>query len=275
MSVPAAAIKENTSALIRATGIDAGYESRAILENVSFSVEPGTLVAMLGPNGCGKTTLLKTVIGLLPALGGSTMLSGIRLDSLSASKRSRLVSWVPQLSDSAWSFTVRETVAQGRYTYTGPFRNLSGLDEEAIDIAMDSMDVRQYSDRCVSELSGGESRRVLIARALAQDTPLLALDEPAAHLDPGRQLELMETLKAISRTGKGILVSLHDVNSARRYADKVLLIGKAGNIVFGSCDAVLTPAHLEEAYETEFLHGTHDGYGRFVLPLARKKSARP
>ncbi len=260
-----------TGSLLGTSGIDAGYESKAILKNVNFSVYPGNLVALLGANGCGKTTLLKTVIGLLPKLGGTSTLSGMGLESLSPARRAKLVSWVPQTSDSAWSFTVRETVAQGRYAYAGPFRNLRETDAYAIDAAMESMDVHQYSDRRVSELSGGEGRRVLIARALAQDTPLLALDEPAAHLDPGRQLELMEILRAISRTGKGVLVSLHDVNSARRYADKVLLIGKNGNLAFGGCDEVLTPTHLEEAYETEFLHGTHGDYGRFVLPLARKK----
>ena len=112
---------------------------------------------------------------------------------------------------------------------------------------------------------------MLIARALAQDAPLLALDEPAAHLDPGRQMELMEILQRLAKAGKAVVVSLHDVNAARRYAQQVLLIGRHGESFFGTPSEALSPERLEEAYDTEFLHGDHESYGRFVLPLARRR----
>ncbi len=261
-------------------GLDAGYRApkglsgasdKLVVRGASFRVEAGQLTAILGANGCGKTTLLKTCIGLLPKLGGEALLEGAAVNRLGVRIRARTVAWVPQTSDNAWSFSAREVVAQGRFSIRGAFAPFTDGDAEAVDAALAAMDALDLADRIFSSLSGGEARRVLIARALAQDTPLVALDEPAAHLDPGRQMELMETLAALARSGKAVAVSIHDVNAARRYADRILLIDRQGGCRFGTPEDVLTPANLEDAYDTEFLHGDHADYGRFVLPLARKK----
>ncbi len=251
-----------------------GYGSqgpRLVVRSASFTVDPGSLVAILGANGSGKTTLLKTCVGLLKPLGGESLLAGRPVAGLGSRARARLVAWVPQVSEGAWSFTAREVVAQGRFSILGPFAAFGPEDDEAVDAALDALDALDLAHRPFTRLSGGEARRVLIARALAQDTPLLALDEPAAHLDPGRQMELMEILAALTRSGKAVAVSLHDVNAARRFADRVLLLDRAGNSCFGPVEPTLTPERLEDAYDTEFLHGDHEGYGRFVLPLSRKK----
>ena len=270
----------SSTPLLEARSVSAGYlpprgmigsPPKLIVKEASFSVASSALVAILGANGCGKTTLLKTCIGLLPALGGLATLAGKQVNKVSTRERARLVAWVPQVSNSAWSFTAREVVAQGRYAILGPFKPFGQEDEQAIESALETLDAAELANRVFSTLSGGEARRVLIARALAQDAPLLALDEPAAHLDPGRQMELMEILLRLSKAGKAVVVSLHDVNAARRYADQVLLIGRHGESFFGSPAEALNPERLEEAYDTEFLHGDHESYGRFVLPLARKR----
>ncbi len=281
---PAKTGRAGNAPLMEAIALDAGYRAqrglpgardKLVVRAASFRALPGRLLAILGANGCGKTTLLKTCIGLLPPLGGRALLAGQDLASLNPRKRARIVAWVPQQSESAWSFTAREVVSQGRFASLGPFAPFRPEDEDAVDGALEALDLRELAERSFSRLSGGEARRVLIARALAQDTPLLALDEPAAHLDPGRQMELMDTLAALAKAGKAVAVSLHDVNSARRYADDVLLIDRQGRCYFGPPESVLSPERIEDAYDTKFLHGDHAGYGRFVLPLARKKKGKP
>lgn len=252
-----------------------GLKTRLVIDNADFSVEPGSLTAILGANGSGKTTLLKTCIGLLKPLGGEISICGSPLRPMSTRARARLVAWVPQTSDSTWSFTAREVVSQGRFSVLGPFGAFRRVDRDAIEAALDALDASNLANRPFTELSGGEARRVLIARALAQDTRLLALDEPAAHLDPGRQMELMEILRKLTSAGKAVVVSLHDVNSARRFADRVLLLDRSGLSFFGPPESTLTPERLEDAYDTRFLHGDHEDYGRFVLPLSRKHKKGP
>lgn len=256
--------------LVEADRLCAGYGDRVVVRDATFRMRTGMLVVVLGPNGCGKTTLLKTCIGLLPALSGRIDLDASPVASMDARQRARLAAWVPQSAEAAWSYRSRDIVAQGRYSIRGPFAPYDQDDELAIDQAIDAMDVRAFADRPLSSLSGGEARRVLIARSLAQDTPLLVLDEPAAHLDPGRQIELMELLVTLARSGKAVLLSAHDVNAARRFADMVLLVGSNGASVFGEPREVLTPDRLEDAYDTHFIHGSHVDYGSYVLPVSRR-----
>lgn len=257
--------------LLEAASLSVGYSRRVVVRDASFSVGTGQFLVVLGPNGCGKTTLLKTCIGLLPALGGAATLGGQDVASLAPRARARIAAWVPQTAEAAWSFRVCDVVAQGRYPIRGAFQAFGGDDEAAIAHALEAMDMADFSSRPMSSLSGGEARRALIARALAQEAPLLVLDEPAAHLDPGRQMELMELLRSLARGGKAVAVSVHDVNAARRFADQALLVGHDGSSAFGPPGDVLTPERLEDAYDTRFVHGSHEDYGNYVLPLARKK----
>lgn len=258
-----------SDALLKLDRLCAGYERRIVVNQASFEIPAGKLVALLGANGAGKTTLLKTAIGLLPRLSGKCWLAGQEAGTLSARERARRVAWVPQQADTAWHYTVREIICQGRYAHLGPFAAFGPDDEKAVQNAMSMMDIEDFAERSIQQLSGGEARRVLIARALAQDTPLLALDEPAAHLDPGRQIELMQLLQSFAAAGKGILVSVHDVNAARRFADYVVLIDSKGTAWFDSTDRVLTVDRLCLAFDTRFVEGTHTLYGDYLLPLER------
>jgi iron complex transport system ATP-binding protein len=246
-----------------------------VVSRASFSIAPGTLFVVLGANGCGKTTLLKTCIGLLPVLEGGVSLGGEAVQAMPPRRRARIAAWVPQIAEAAWSYRSRDIVAQGRYSIRGSFSPFGADDELAIDRALDAMDASAFADRSFSSLSGGEARRVMIARALAQDTPLLVLDEPAAHLDPGRQMELMELLRGLARAGKAVAVSVHDVNAARRFADLALLVGRDGSSAFGPPAEVLTPDLLEDAFDTSFIHGSHEAYGSWVLPVSRRQPRNP
>lgn len=259
------------SIILESRGLAAGYPGRLVVRNASFSARQGSLLVVLGPNGSGKTTVLKTCLGLIPALSGEVYLDGQTLGSLTTRNRARLAAWVPQLAEAAWSYLVRDIVAQGRFALRGPFKPFTSDDSAAIEGALSAMDIQALAERRFSSLSGGEARRVLIARALAQATPLLVLDEPAAHLDPGRQIELMELLARLAGTGKAVVVSVHDVNAARRFADQALLVGRDGQTAFGVPDFVLSPDRLEDAYDTHFIHGSHASYGNYVLPMSRKK----
>jgi len=256
---------------LSAVALIVGYGGRAVVSDASFSVGPGQFLVVLGPNGCGKTTLLKTCIGLLPALGGAATLDGRDVATLAPRERARIAAWVPQVAEAAWSYRVRDIVAQGRYPIRGAFQAFDDRDETAIARALEAMDMTALAARPMSSLSGGEARRALIARALAQEAPLLVLDEPAAHLDPGRQMELMELLRNLAKGGKAVAVSVHDVNAARRFADLALLVGRDGSTAFGPPELVLSPERLEDAYDTHFVHGSHEAYGNYVLPLSRKK----
>ncbi len=257
--------------LLEARNLSVGYGERVVVKSASFSLNPGKLLVVLGPNGCGKTTILKTCMGLIPALSGTALFGGQPVAAMKPRARARLAAWVPQIAEAAWSYRSRDIIAQGRYAIRGAFKPYDQADAAAIESAIEAMDAKALAERRFSSLSGGEARRVMIARALAQETPLLVLDEPAAHLDPGRQMELMELLAGLALSGKAVAVSVHDVNAARRYADLCLLVGRDGSSVFGPPDEILTHERLEEAYDTNFIHGDHATYGKFVLPVSRKQ----
>jgi iron complex transport system ATP-binding protein len=256
----------------RATRAAAGSATpaRSIVRDLDFQLESGSLVAILGINGSGKTTVMKTMAGFLAPLAGRIDVCGRPLASLSLRERSGFFAYVPQTSQTAWPFSVREVVAAARYSRTGAFRPAGSSDRRAIDAALEAMSLSHLAGRPCTSLSGGEARRVLVARALAQETAFILLDEPCAHLDPGRQIELMESLADLAAAGKGLLVSLHDVNLARRYAKHIVLLMPDGSAVSGSPEEVLVPATLERAYDTEFLFGVHAEYGQYVLPVAAR-----
>ncbi len=253
---------------LRVRGLVAGYGPVAVARGISFDLGRGGLVALLGVNGCGKTTIMKTVAGLLAPLGGAISFGGIPLAGLSLAARARRIAYVSQTGGSAWPYTVYEIVAAARFVRTGVFGRFRPGDASAVESSIAAMDLEALRDRPYTSLSGGEARRVLIARALAQETPLVLLDEPCAHLDPGRQIELMERFSRLAAAGTSLLVSLHDVNLARRYAGTIVLVMPDGSSITGTPDTVLVRETLERAYNTEFLFGHHEEYGGYVLPKA-------
>ena len=211
-------------ALVTAQGLTVKLAGRLVLRDVSLSLSPGHLVALVGPNGAGKTTLLRALAGLVPS-SGVVHVRGDALSSLSSRERARQFAYLPQGHLVHWPLPARDIVALGRYPHgaTDPAR-LTAKDAEAVLRAMQAADVMEFSERRVTELSGGERSRVALARVLAVEAPVILADEPTSSLDPRHQLDVMKTLRAAADKGALVIVVTHDIGLAARFADTVLVL---------------------------------------------------
>lgn len=215
--------------MIKCEQLTIGYGSRAIQHDLSFTLDDGTLTALLGANGCGKSTLLRTLAGLQPALSGECVFSmGARSELSSMGDRSELskdIALVLTERVSVESATVRDVVSMGRYPYTSFLGTLSAADRRIVDEAMEQVGVAALADTFYNDHSDGEKQRVLIAKALAQQTPVILLDEPTAHLDLPSRIRTLNLLRRIAHEqGKTILISTHELDLALHTADHVLLM---------------------------------------------------
>ena len=214
---------EVTSAL-EVHGISFGYNGDLLLKDISFTVATGELIALIGPNGSGKTTLLKIMLGLLPPSSGEVALLSQPLATYQPKARARTIAYVSQQPALSFPLTVRELVALGRYPHSGRGRE-SPADTRAIENALDRTAAKDLSNRQFNSLSGGEKQKVLIARALAQSSRLLLLDEPTLHLDLNFQLQILSALKRLCVENRiTVITVLHDVNLVSLFADKALLL---------------------------------------------------
>jgi iron complex transport system ATP-binding protein len=208
-----------TPALIEVRALRVRLGARVVLDDITLDVHAGSLCALVGPNGAGKSTLLRALAGLVPLDGGE-----VRSAGAGSTESAGPVAYLPQDRTVHWDLSVTRVVALGRLAHAGRPATSPQADEQAIDAAMRRMDIRHLAARSIREVSGGERARVLMARALAQETPILLADEPAAGLDPAHQLTLFEHLRALADEGKAVLVALHDLSLALRFADRVVLL---------------------------------------------------
>ncbi len=231
---------------------------RPVISDVTLDIAPGEFVGLIGPNGAGKTTLMRAALGLIPAAGHSS------LAALPASERAKLAAWMPQSREIAWPVSVETLVMLGRVPHLGAGQRATEADRAAVESAITQMGLGPLRHRAATRLSGGEAARALIARALAQETPLLMADEPNAGLDPAHQISTMETFAALAGQGKSCLVSLHDLGLAVRHCTRLILLGqRAGQgcvVADGPPADVLTAQRLEDVFgiTAAFLH-TQDG----------------
>jgi iron complex transport system ATP-binding protein len=212
------------SAFLAARGVNVTLARRLVLRDVSLALSSGHLVALVGPNGAGKTTLLRALAGLVPS-EGAIEVGGAALSSLSLRERARRFAYLPQGHIVHWPLPARDIVALGRYPHgtTDPAR-LTPKDSEAVLRAMQATDVVEFSERRVTELSGGERSRVALARVLAVEAPVILADEPTASLDPRHQFDVMKSLRASADKGVLVIVVTHDLGLAARFADTVLVL---------------------------------------------------
>lgn len=224
------------------------FGARNVLDAVSLSVDEGQCAALIGPNGGGKTTLLRLASGGLKPEVGQVMLRGRSLARLSKLERSRLVAIVPQQLDVPFAFTVQQIVEQGRSPYLGLFRGLDRNDRIAVDRALDMAHVSGLRNRIFNELSGGERQRVKIALGLAQESKFLLLDEPTQNLDIGRQVELIDLLHYLRDTGLTIFASTHDLHLVPNNFDTVHMLTPENRLRSGPPDVVLSVSNLTEAF---------------------------
>jgi len=235
--------------------LSSSYGNKSIFQNLSFEVNAGELVCLCGPNGAGKSTLLTSVAGIGDSslkTSGEVLVDQTVLSSLKNKERAKYISYMEQTSVSAWDFTVADFVLQGRFAYS---KNgyYSAEDKQIAQNAMEQLGIAQFSSRTIHSLSGGEFQKVRIARTLAQSTSFVLLDEPAANLDFVYEPQLLELLKNLAhKNNLGIIISIHDVNLAARYADKMLLLPKNQNPVFGSVDDIMTVENLEKTFGVPF-----------------------
>ena len=237
---------------LQVTNLNFKYGNLLVLKGLSIEVSKGETVGILGPNGSGKSTLLRLITGAMPPLEKSQIkVNGRYVAELKAKERARLVAFVPQSEDHFFDFTVRDLVLMGRFPHSdGLFETKE--DRAIAAQAMESTDCLEFADRRISTLSGGEAQRVLIARALAQQAPLLICDEPTTHLDTIHQLGVTKTLSHHKTLGQTTIVTTHDFNLANHICDKVFILN-AGKIVFsGNLMDAARDGTLARVFGTEF-----------------------
>lgn len=257
--------------MLEINSLSVAYGLHLVLEDISFNVRPSEVVALLGPNGAGKSTLIRAVSGALSALRGSICVNGVDLKHLSVAERARCLAVVPQARNLPPAFTVFETVLLGRTPYLGWLGQVSETDRKCVWRALESTHLTALAERRVGELSGGEQQRVLMARALAQETPILLLDEPTTHLDLQFQAEVLNLARSqANHHRKAVLMALHDLNLAGLYADRVVMLVNGRAQFIGAPHEVLTENNLTSIYKVPVHVMPHPEYGSpLILPDGR------
>jgi iron complex transport system ATP-binding protein len=225
-----------------------GYSDRVVGRGLDVALAQGEVLALLGPNGGGKTTLLKTLLGILPPRAGEVAIGGRALGRISLRERARLIAYVPQVHVPSFAFTVESVVLMGRTAHGSLFSPPSARDRAVAAGALERFGIAQLAQRPYTMISGGERQLALLARALAQEPQFVVLDEPTASLDFGNQGKVMREIRALAQAGHGVLFTTHDPNHALRAADRAYLLRDGARIAEGAVGAVLTRAQLEELY---------------------------
>jgi iron complex transport system ATP-binding protein len=269
--------------IIEAKNLSFGYSPQAeILGNISFDVQSGAFLSIAGPNGAGKTTLLNLLCGLLTPTSGSVHIDARAVDSYSARKLAQRIAVVRQEYIPVFDFTVAEVVSMARTPYMAPFGFESRTDRDAVDEALAATDTARFAQRPIANLSGGERQRVFVARALAQNTPIMLLDEPTSFLDLKHQVKIYDLLKeAQLEKGKTIVAVTHDINLAAQYCDQIFLLrasqptaqNTAGgppsdNYYMGKTSEILSAELIEEVFGVKVFSGRM-GQERFFLPRGK------
>lgn len=234
--------------MLKVTDLKCGYEKTEIVHGVSFTVEDGEFVCIMGANGCGKSTTMKTILDILKPFGGTVSLDGEDVSSLSNEQRAKLFAYIPQSHTPPFPFTVADVVLLGRTPHIGQFARIREKDRVIAYQAMQQLGIEGMADKIYSELSGGQQQLVLIARALAQQPRVLLMDEPTASLDFGNQQTVLSRMRKLTHDGMSVLMITHDPGHAFFCADKVVMMEKGSVLGIGSPADIITEPNLKRIY---------------------------
>ena len=262
---------------LEAQQLSAGYGSRVVLEELSLAAAPGQVLALLGPNGSGKTTLMRALARLLKPSAGSVFVGEENIWKSSASRMAQRLALAPQNERREWPLPVEAAVRLGRTPHRGWFLPFTAEDQEVVEQSLSAAGLSELRGRPITELSGGEWRRMVLARALAQQAEVLLLDEPAAGLDLKYQHEMLSLVRGLSRSHRlTVLLTLHDLNLAALYADRVALLGDRAVIAVGTPDQVLTEPLIGRTFGMRVTVVRHPVYGTpLVAPLTGETPTPP
>jgi iron complex transport system ATP-binding protein len=238
--------------MIKLHNVTAGYDRNDVLKGITLSIEQGDFTAILGPNGAGKSTLLYTLIGYLTLRSGDIIIRNKPQASWHKKELARVIALIPQETVLPFDYTVEEMVLMGRYPWLELMQNWSSRDRDIVEEVLDKLELQTLKDRYYSQLSGGEKQRVLLARALAQQTEVILLDESLSQLDINHQIEMMQLLSDINRKdGKTIILISHHLNLAANVSSRLVFLKDGRLIANGSPEQVLTQSSLKQLFDTE------------------------
>jgi iron complex transport system ATP-binding protein len=262
-------------AMLEVKNISCGYGTRIVVENVSFTLGTGELLCLLGPNGVGKTTLFRTILGSLERIGGEVLLNGEDVRRLNLRHLARKIAYVPQAHTPPFPFRVIDVVTMGRTAHFCVFSSPTTKDVKIAEDALRTMNIEHLREKSYTEISGGERQLVLVARALAQQAELLVMDEPTSNLDFGNQIRVLEHIRTVVRTQQvSVILTTHSPNHALAYASKVAIIGRDKSFAVGAPEEMISERYLRETYRVEAeLFGIHTRHGknvRFCIPLSAR-----
>jgi iron complex transport system ATP-binding protein len=240
------------------------FDALRAVDGVSLAVPRGERRAIIGPNGAGKTTLFKTLLGLIPPLGGKVTLDGRPVDRLTRRELAQSMAYVPQAQVMEFAYTVLDLVLMGRTAHLGPFSAPGARDHERAQAALADLGIAELASAEANRISGGQRQLCLVARALAQDAPLLVMDEPTASLDLGNRLLVLERVRALSAQGYGVVFSTHDPDQARELATRVAVIAEGRLAAYGTPHETLTGPTLSAVYGVEVMVERTES-GRYVV----------
>lgn len=261
--------------MLKATGLQLRFGELQVLDDVSLTIPEGRFTALIGANGCGKTTLLNVLARMLRPASGEVLLEGKAHVHYSRRDLARRVALLPQRTTSPAGMTVRELVMQGRFPWQNWWQQWSEKDQQAVDRAVALADIGALLDRSLATLSGGQLQRCWIAMTLAQDTPVILLDEPTTFLDIAHQIALLELLAELRDQGRTIVAVLHDLNQAARYADNLVMLRRGSVLAQGVPGEVFTAANLKAVFDLD-AHIITDPYsGDLLCVPASPNRVRP